>query len=36
MYFMSNEMNFSEILNKFDGFQNGINVIKIGIISEMK
>ena len=26
---MLNEMNFNKILNKFDGFQNDINIIKI-------
>ena len=33
MYFMSNEMNSSKILNKFD---NGTNIIKTEIINEMK
>ena len=31
---MSNEMNSNEILDKFDGFYNGINVIKIIIIKK--
>ena len=35
MYFMSNEMNSNEILDKFDGFHNSINVIKTIIINEM-
>ena len=33
---MSNKMNSSKFFDKFDEFQNGINVIKIGIINEMK
>ena len=36
MYFISNGMNSNEILDKFEGFQNGTNVIKIGIVYEMK
>ena len=36
MYFILNEMNFSEILDKLGGFWNNINVIKIKIINEMK
>ena len=32
---MSNEINFSEILNKFDEFYNDINVIKIGIVNKI-
>ena len=33
---MLNEINFSEILNKFDEFHNVANVIKIEIVNEMK
>ena len=33
---MSNEMNFYKIIDKFDEFQNGINIIKIGIINDIK
>ena len=36
MYFRSNEMNSNEIINKFDGFYNGINIIKIRIINKIK
>ena len=36
MYFMSYEMNSYEILDKFDGFQNDINIIKIGIVNKIK
>ena len=32
---MLNEMNSSAIINKFDGFHNGTNVIKTIIINEM-
>ena len=35
MHFILNEINFSEILDKFDRFQNGINVIKIEIVNKM-
>ena len=35
MYSMSNEMNSSEILNKFDGFHNSINVIKTKLVNEI-
>ena len=34
MYIILNEMNFNEIVNKFDGFYNDINIIKIKIINE--
>ena len=33
MYFISNGMNSNEIIDKFEGFQNGTNVI--GIVYEM-
>ena len=36
MCFMSIEINFCEIFDKFNGFQNDINVIKILIINKMK
>ena len=36
MYFISNEMNYYKISNKFDEFQNDINIIKIKIINEIK
>ena len=36
MYFMLNEMNYNEIINKFNEFHNGINIIKIEILNEMK
>ena len=36
MYVMLNEMNFSEIFDKFNGFYNDTNVIKTIIINEMK
>ena len=36
MYFILNEMNFSEILDKFDRFHNVTNVIKTRIINEIK
>ena len=36
MYFMSNDMNSNEIINKFDGFYNGTNIIKIGIVNKIK
>ena len=36
MYFILNEMNFNEILNIFDGFQNDTNVIKMRIANKMK
>ena len=32
---MSNEMNSSEILDKFDRFQNNMNIIKIKIINKI-
>ena len=35
MYLMSYKMNSYEILDKFDGFQNIINVIKIEILNKM-
>ena len=33
---MSNEMNSIKILDKFDGFNNGTNIIKTRIINEIK
>ena len=33
---MSNEINFNKIHDKFDGFHNGINIIKIKIITKVK
>ena len=33
---MSNKINSSEILDKFDEFHNGINVIKTRIINKIK
>ena len=36
MYLMLNEINFSEILDKFNIFHNDINIIKIGIVNKMK
>ena len=33
---MSNEINSYEIINKFDEFQNDINIIKMKIINEIK
>ena len=36
MYFISNEINPSGILDKFDGFYNNTNIIKTRIINEMK
>ena len=33
---MLNKIDFSEILDKYNGFQNSINVIKKGIVIEMK
>ena len=33
---MSNEMNFNEILNKFNGFHNDINVTKLETVNKMK
>ena len=33
---MLNEKNFSEILNKFNGFHNDTNVIKTKIVNEIK
>ena len=35
MYLMSNEMNSNKFFDKFDEFQNNINIIKIEIINEM-
>ena len=35
MYFMLNEMNFSEIFDKFDRIHNDTIVIKIRIINKM-
>ena len=36
MYFMSNEMNSCNILDKFNELQNDIDVIKIRIINRIK
>ena len=36
MCFISNEMHFNEIFDKFNEFYNDINVIKIRIVNEMK
>ena len=36
MYFMSNKINFSEILVKIEEFYIDINVIKTKIINEIK
>ena len=36
MYIISNKMNFSEILNKFDRFYNDTNIVKTKTINEMK
>ena len=36
MYFRPNEINFNIIHDKFDGFHNVTNAIKIKIINEMK
>ena len=36
MHFMLNEMNYNEILNEINGFQNDINIIKIEIINKTK
>ena len=33
---MLNEMNYNEILNKINGFQNDIIIIKIKIINKKK
>ena len=33
---MSNKINSNEIIDKFDEFHNGINVIKTKVINEMK
>ena len=33
---MSNEMNSNKIFDKFDEFQNDINIIIIKIVNEMK
>ena len=36
MYFIPNEMNFNEIIDKFNKFYNDINITKTKIINKMK